>query len=234
MPERAFSAFKLLGLLFVAFGIFVFVGRSSLCSHQGSSNKKSRHLTHSSLLDAHWLPFDRFASRKIANKRPRSAKVIIEVTLPSGESRILVARKKTHIKRHRSRLRKKHGRLEFPGGRLDRGEDPLQALLRELEEEDDTQILAKAFNRIRKNKPGQLYYRCIKIKRKEEHLILRMPLAYDSWLKLDHAWSRGIRNDEVYSYHLAPVRDVGVKKVDGYVWTSKTKRIVRALVKSSK
>jgi 8-oxo-dGTP pyrophosphatase MutT (NUDIX family) len=82
----------------------------------------------------------------MARKLPEVSKLLLTVT--NGDATLML------FSRKRAEGQSKHGRLELLGGRIERTESPLEALVRELGEEEESGLLAR---RIRATRPtGQL------------------------------------------------------------------------------
>lgn len=95
---------------------------------QAFSLQLRRHIRHN---------LNNFAVRRQPLAQLRAAAVTLPVTVVNNEPALIITRRV-------SRLRAHSGQWALPGGRIDRGESPEQAALRELREEIDLQLPHRA------------------------------------------------------------------------------------------
>jgi len=98
------------------------------------------------------FPFDALAPQQLPQGGLQSAAVLVPIFEHDGVAHVLLTRRRADLRRHA-------GQVSFPGGRVDAGEEPLQAALREAHEEvgldpervevlgrlDDTLVLVTGF-----------------------------------------------------------------------------------------
>lgn len=117
-----------------------------------------------------------------ANGFPQVAKALVSV---ERKKFLLFSRK-------RAPGTDKHGRLELLGGHMDGGESPLEALVRELAEEEATGTLA---TRVRKSKPSST---AIPLSDAVYH-VFRIGISLDDYLTLEPG------HGESLGFHLVPL-----------------------------
>lgn len=156
---------------------------------------------------------------KLSQYAPQVVKLILHAQNNEGEDVWLAAIKK-------SRRQKKDGLQEFPGGRVDAAEEPLQALRRELAEEDPGGSLLKALNDPRL----PLYFQNITIKKRGRHTLFYKHLGWTELQQLLKGSNQSVQKvPEVWHFVLVsgplPSRE-SVKD-----WTPRSRKIFRALRK---
>lgn len=173
-----------------------------------------------------WHALNQNTMHKISKWKPKSIKVVYE--LASGQTPTFIINKKRSLGKRSGSKDLLH---EFPGGRVDKKEDIQTAVLREVEEEDNSKILLSILQAgFKGHRP--ILFKNIKLN-KEHHSLLKTKINMTEWTKLSTFWeSNNPYNNEVYKIIRVPLDHFHKKhpNFNGF-WTPKTMDILKALRK---
>ncbi|MDD9951207.1 MAG: NUDIX hydrolase [Zetaproteobacteria bacterium] len=174
------------------------------------------------------LPLPKLQQQSIWNLPTRNitAKLLVYTNHPNSPqhyNQLLVAIKKVRGKKRSSDPR--DGRYEFIGGRVDPGESPWEALIREIYEEEPSGILAKKLLQAQQEKTTLSGPSYLKISNQEEVALFFLCMPYRE-LKGVIEMSN---SSEVYGYQLTSANQIRYKlsKKQKKLWTPKTLKILK-------
>lgn len=140
-----------------------------------------------------------------------------------AKARIVVLRDGARLalmSRKNAKGKPKHGKLEMLGGRLDGNESPAKALVRELQEEEQTGTLAEIVER---HKPG---FDTRTVDQAPHHLF-EMTITEEQYSRLEAA------TEESLGFELVPEEDLASGRIEDRL-TYRTREILRAFGATTK
>lgn len=185
-------------------------------------------LTFNPLGEDSWVSYKKKYEKKFKKLKVKSVKIIFFLSEPGGEKKYLVSKK-----RHDKEKSKKDSKWEFPGGKIDKKEKVLSALIRETKEEDESQILSKRLAHIVRLKPSQIRYKLVQLKDGSHHCVFLLPITKTQWSNLNQYYKdHTITNFETYGFELASESFFQLNKTTKTHWTPKTISLLKSLQKS--
>ena len=176
-----------------------------------------------------WHIYSSQMKDKIDKFKPLTVKIIFELE-HSDNTISYVVSKKRHKEKQNS---KKNRRWEFPGGRIDSDENAITALLRELQEEDESLILFLTLDKQIKKQSKKLKFKNITYKKHNRHTIFKTKISLKSWNELEtfHKYKTK-KNKETYGFFLLSKNDITFFKKNKKEWTPKSRKLLKALDRS--
>ncbi len=172
-----------------------------------------------------WIVYQSHHEKLLKKKKIKSVKALFYLTLQDESLHYIVS-----LKRHDKMKSKKDGRYEFLGGRVDKKEKVLTALIRETTEEDNSLTLARQLRSVLEFKPQQLKYKLITLKNGTTHAIFILPLKEDQWLELNEYYqNNNHESSETYGFERLDASYFSLEKKIKLNWTPQTIRIFKAL-----
>lgn len=180
-----------------------------------------------SLGGSSWITYDKKQEKKLKKLKLKSTKIIFYASKEKGQKSYLVSQKK-----HSKENSEKDNKWEFPGGKIDKKEKVLSALIREASEEDNSQILSKCIETTLKKEPEQVKYKIIQLKDGTKHCIFLLPLKQSLCSDLETFYKEEqVANHESYGFKLIPEELLNLNKENKINWTPKSIKLLKSLKK---